>query len=319
MKIGLQLPYFGDQNEIDLPEFLKLSAQAAENSGFDSLWVMDHLFQIPFVGSYQQPMLEAYTALSFVSGITRQIKLGALVTAVVHRNPALLAKTVTSLDVLSNGRAILGIGASWYELEQESYGYNATTLKERFERLEEAVIINKLLFTQDSPTFEGKYYRIKNCFNNPRPVSKNGPPILIGGGGEKKTLALVAKYADACNVFGSLETLRRKIQVLKDHCKDVSRNFKEITITQLTTLVTADTEKQLDQKLNSLSKLSPNWNEQDLAERALVGTKNKVIKEIKRRRDIGLDAIIVNLPGLPSKEDITLAGQILTEAFNKDN
>jgi F420-dependent oxidoreductase-like protein len=314
--IGLQLPYFGKNNEVNLAQFLESTVESAQQSGFDSIWVMDHLFQIPFVGNSEDPMLEAYTALSFMAAKSSKIKLGALVTAVIHRNPALLAKITTSLDVLSNGRAILGIGASWFDLEQDSFGYEKTSFKERFERLEEALKIIKALFSQEAPSFEGKYYKIKNCYNNPRPISEGGPPILIGGSGEKKTLALVAKYADACNLFGSGETLKHKLEILKQHCKNFGRDPREITVTQLATLITDSDQKMLEDKIESAIKLRPVLNQAELKERALVGSPDEIITEIKKRQEIGLNGIIVNFAGIPSEKDIALAGEILTKAFS---
>src|SRR5580658_3402742 len=208
-KFGLQIPSFtygdggdGTADEPELFEKVVAIATTAESVGFDSVWVMDHLFQIPGIGDVDEPMFEAYSLLGGLAARTQKARLGAMVTGVTYRNPALLAKEVTALDVLSGGRAVLGIGAAWFEAEHEGLGFDFPPLSERFDRLEEALIICRSMFTEDAPSFEGRFYRIKGAVNRPRPVHGAGPPILIGGGGERRTLRLVARYADACNLFG---------------------------------------------------------------------------------------------------------------------
>ncbi len=172
-----------------------------------------------------------------------------MVTGVTYRNPALLAKIVTTLDVISSGRAILGIGAAWNEQEHDGYGFEFYTQRERFERLTEAVQIARLMFTEDRPSFDGSYYRIHEALNVPRPVTPGGPPILVGGSGEKWTLRLVAERADACNLFGDVDTIRHKISVIEQHCADVGRDPAEITKTRLGSLVIGATEAEADAKL----------------------------------------------------------------------
>ncbi len=205
-------------------------AQAAEQSGFDSLWVPDHLMQNDVGGGRRGPMLEAYSLLSALAATTERALLGALVSPVTLRNPALLAKTVTSLDVISSGRAILGIGAAWDTEEHQAYGVSFPEIGEREDRLEEAVAICRAMLGEESPSWTGAHYSIDTAFNFPRPIQAS-IPILVGGGGERRTLGIVARYADACNVFGDAGALRHKLDVLEEHCAAIGRSSSEITKT----------------------------------------------------------------------------------------
>src|ERR1019366_4352042 len=197
MRIGLQIPNFtlGVPDD-QLFEAVVQLAVTAEDSGFESLWVMDHFYQLPALGGPTQPMLESYTLLGGLAARTSRIRLGTMVTGVTYRNPALLAKIVTTLDVISAGRAMLGIGAAWYDVEHEGLGVEFPPVKERMERLGEAVQLCRAMVRDEVATFAGKYYWGHEARNLPRPVQPGGPPILIGGGGEKRTLRLVARYAD---------------------------------------------------------------------------------------------------------------------------
>jgi F420-dependent oxidoreductase-like protein len=224
-------------------------ASAAEDSGFDSFFVMDHFQQIANIGPPADPMFEAYTLLGAVAARTSRLKLGALVTGVTYRNPALLAKIVTTLDVISGGRAILGIGAAWNQKEAMEYGYDWPSTRERMERLEDAIHICRAMFTQEVATFEGRHHHIRGALNFPRPVQPGGPKIMVGGSGERRTLRLVAQYADACNLFGDVDTIRHKLAVLEQHCRDVGRDPAEITKTRLGTLVIADTKEEAEARL----------------------------------------------------------------------
>ncbi len=236
-RLGLQIPSFTFPGvaDADLFETIAGIAMTADNSGFDSLWVMDHLYQIEMVGPREDPMLEAYTLLGALSARTRDIALGTMVTGVTYRNPALLAKIVTTLDIISSGRAILGIGAAWNDDEHAGYGYDFPTAKERLDRLEEALQIIPAMFTEQAPSFEGRHYRVQGVLNNPKPV-RGRIPVLIGGGGEKRTLRLVAQYGDACTLFGGPDDVRHKLDVLERHCADVGRDPAEITKTILYTV-----------------------------------------------------------------------------------
>ncbi len=241
MKIGLQVPYFTWPGG---PEQLGATfgdvANRADQCGFASFWVMDHFFQLPGLGQPDQDMLEAYTALGFAAGRTSRIKLGTMVTGVTYRHPGVLVKAATTLDVLSGGRAYLGIGAAWFEREHVGLGVPFPPLKERFERLEEALEIAHRMWRQTGP-FEGKHYSLPEPICVPSPLSQPHPPILVGGSGEKKTLKLVALYADACNLFGQLndegvETVRHKLAVLREHCERHGRRYRAIEKTILATL-----------------------------------------------------------------------------------
>jgi F420-dependent oxidoreductase-like protein len=202
-------------------------ASSADEAGFDRISVMDHLWQIGVIGPPEHEMLEAYTALGFLAAHTARAKLLTLVTGVVYRDPGLLVKAVTTLDVLSGGRAMLGIGAAWNEEESRGLGLLFPPTKERFERLEEALRICRQMFAGDETPFHGEHYHLDRPLNSPAPLSRPHPPILIGGGGEKKTLRLVARYADACNLFPTAE-VGHKLDVLRKHCEDVGRDYDEI-------------------------------------------------------------------------------------------
>src|SRR5580700_8857727 len=203
MRFGLQIPNFttGDTPTALFDEVVE-RATAAEETGFDSVWVMDHLYQLPPMGGPPAPMLDAYTLLAALAARTQRVRLGTMVTGVTYRNPAHLAKIVTTLDVISGGRAILGIGAAWYDVEHVGLGFDFPPAGERLDRLEEALQICRAMFRGEVPTFEGTYYRTHDAYNVPPPVQPGGPAILVGGGGEKRTLRLVAQYADMCNVVG---------------------------------------------------------------------------------------------------------------------
>jgi F420-dependent oxidoreductase-like protein len=209
-------------------------ARTADEGGVTTLTMMDHWFQMEQLGGPPEPMLEGYTSLGFLAGQTSRIELGLLVTGVTYRHPGLLAKIVTTLDVLSGGRAMLGIGAAWYEREHLGLGVPFPPVSERFERLEEGLQIAQLMFAADGGTFAGKHYRLEEAANVPAPLRPGGPRILVGGSGEKKTLRLVAQYADACNLFGfEPDEMRHKIEVLDRHCEDVGRDPGEVQRTAI--------------------------------------------------------------------------------------
>jgi F420-dependent oxidoreductase-like protein len=236
-KFGVQLPNFSGIDTADLFDHVAGLATAAEDAGFHSVWVMDHFFQLPPLGGPDQPMLEAYTLLGALAARTQRVQLGTLVTGVTYRNPGILAKIVTTLDVISRGRAILGIGGAWYDVEHQGLGVDYPSDRVRLDMLEEAVQICRAMFTGDDVSFAGQHYRLDHARSLPRPVQPGGPRIMIGGGGEKRTLRLVAKYADQCNVTGNVGTLARKIEVLHSHCAEVGRDPAEIGVTWMTPLI----------------------------------------------------------------------------------
>ena len=228
MKLGLHIADFTwDGGPAALRQQLGDVAVRAEQAGFDRVSVMDHVWQIGNLGPPEHEMLEAYTALGFLAAKTERVKLLTVVTAVVYREPGLLAKAVTTLDVLSGGRAMLGIGAAWNEEEARGLGLSFPSTAERFERLEEALQICKQMWSDDDGAYQGEHYRLQRTLNSPQALSRPHPPILIGGAGERKTLRLVAEYADACNIFDTPE-LAHKLQVLRDHCDRLGRDYAQI-------------------------------------------------------------------------------------------
>jgi len=236
MRLGLQVPNFTWPNgQEQLGDTFGLIAERAERAGLYSLWVMDHFFQIGFSGPPELEMLEGYSALAFAAGRTNHIKLGTMVTGVTYRHPGILLKTVTTLDVLSHGRAYLGIGAAWNEEEHRGLGVPFPPLAERFERLEETLQIAHQMWAGNDAPYEGKHYQLARPLNSPHAVQKPHPPILIGGGGERKTLKLVAQYGDACNLFARLPLpeLKRKLDILREHCAAIGRPYEEIEKTTL--------------------------------------------------------------------------------------
>jgi F420-dependent oxidoreductase-like protein len=243
MKIGLQIPNFTfPEGPSKLGGKLAEIASTADQNGFDSLWVMDHFFQIgsrggSFLGPAEDEMLEGYSTLAFLAGQTKKVTLGTMVTGVIYRYPGILIKTVTTLDVLSGGRAYLGIGAGWFEREARGLGIPFPPPGERLGRVEETLQIAMQMWSDNDGPFNGKYFQLAETLCHPQPLSKPHPPILIGGGGEKKTLQLVAKFANACNLFAAMgvETVRAKLNVLRQHCDSLGRDYAEVEKTVLST------------------------------------------------------------------------------------
>ena len=278
MKLGIHVPDFtwpGGAATLG-PDFAK-AVRAIDEGGFEYLSVMDHFFQIPNVGPVENDMLEAYTALGFVAAHTEHVKLLTLVTGVHYRQPGLLAKAVTTLDVLSGGRALLGIGAGWNEEESRGLGFPFPPLKERFEILEETLQYVLKMWSDDDSAFESKHINAERLLNVPQPLAKPRPPILIGGGGEKKTLRLVAKYGDACNLFND-ENLEHKLEVLRGHCETEGRDYAEITKTTTSFLDIGEKGEKLDEA------------------RA----------DLHRQAALGIDAVILVIPGGPKLDVIEL-------------
>jgi F420-dependent oxidoreductase-like protein len=315
VRLGLQIPNF------DLPGVapgqllgrLTAIAGAAEDAGFDSVFVMDHLHQIPGVGPPENRMLEGNTVLAALAARTTRANLGLMVAGVTYRNPALLAKITTTIDVLSGGRAILGIGGAWYEEEHRAYGFDFPPIGERLARLGEALQIARAMFTQEQASFEGRYYRVENVMNNPRPI-RGDIPILVGGSGERKTLKLVAQYADACNIFGDPDRVRHLLGVLDAHCADVGRDPAEITKTRLGTLVVAPTHEQA-------VKLLETWPDRvNLPEerRRMVlnlGDADEVGEQIQELVAAGLDGFVFNMPNPNDLDAVALAGETVRRAL----
>jgi F420-dependent oxidoreductase-like protein len=311
IRLGLQIPNFNfpDVSDEQLFERLVEIATTAEASGFDSIFVMDHLHQIAGVGPRTNWMLEGNTVLGGLAARTERLNLGLLVGGVTYRNPALLAKITTTLDVISGGRALLGIGAAWNEEEHLGYGVEFPPLGQRFERLEEALQIARLMFTQEETLFEGSHYRLAGAFNNPQPI-RGDIPIMVGGSGERKTLRLVAQYADASNFFGDAERVRHLVGVLEGHCEEVGRDCDEITKTRLGTLAIGRTREEAERKVDAMGADSP------MAEQrrrlTLTGDPDSVAEQAGELLDAGLDGLIFNFPDAHDLETIALAGEALS-------
>jgi F420-dependent oxidoreductase-like protein len=310
-RFGLQLPNFS----LGVPDAALFDAVvdlavAGEESGFSSLWVMDHLYQLPGLGGADQPMLEAYTLLGALAARTRSVQLGTLVTGVTYRNPALLAKEVTTLDVISGGRAILGIGAAWHDIEHVAFGFDYPSDRERLDRLEEAVQICKGMFTQDTTTFAGAHYRVEAVKNLPRPIRPNGIPIMIGGGGEKRTLRLVAQYADQCNVAGDLDTVRHKVEVLRKHCTDVGRDPAEVTTTRLGGLFLVDSAQAATETREMIVGMAG----EEFAAGCTIGTDEEVVEQVAALLDAGIQEPIFNMP-FQDADTVRRAGELLSGSF----
>ena len=256
MKVGLHIADFTwDGGPPELGPRLGEIARRAEEAGVDRISVMDHVWQIGHLGPPEHEMLEAYTALGFLAGVTSRVKLLTVVTAVVYREPGLLAKAVTTLDVVSGGRAMLGIGAAWNEDEARGLGLFFPPLGERFERLEEALRICQQMWSDDDGPFEGKHYHLARTLNSPQALSRPHPPILIGGQGERKTLLLVARYADACNLFDTPE-LAHKLDVLREHCAAEGRDYAAIEKTVQVRYDLGENAERVEQTIEHLHELS---------------------------------------------------------------
>ena len=308
---GLQLPNFGFGVPDDqLFDQVVARAVAGEESGFRSLWVMDHFYQLPALGGADQPMLEAYTLLGALAARTTTAELGALVTGVTYRNPAMLAKIVTTLDVISKGRAVLGIGAAWHDLEHTGYGFEFPPVGERMDRLEEALQICRAMFERDHVTFEGAHHRTEDARNLPRPVQAGGPRILVGGGGEQRTLRLVAQYADACNLHGDPDMIRHKLEVLHRHCADVGRDPAEIRVTRLATLVITGSAQQTGELQNFLARAAG----PDALTTSNLGQPDEIVAQLHALAEAGVEEFIFNMP-LADADAIRAAGELFTGAF----
>jgi F420-dependent oxidoreductase-like protein len=317
IRMGLQIPNFtypGVQPD-QLFETVAATAVAAEANGFDSVFVMDHFFQLPMLGPPDQVMFEAYTLLSAIAARTSKVRLGCMVGGMTYRNPAFLAKTVSCLDVISNGRAIWGIGAGWFELEHDAMGFPFGTFTDRFEKLEEGVQIAKSMFVNHTTTFDGKWFQVKDAFNEPKPVQAGGPPILIGGSGEKKTLRMVAQYADACNVFGEPSVVRHLMDVLDGHCERLGRDPKTVCRTRLGTLVVGRTMEEAEDKITARlgGKLTdmPADVQDRLRATFILGDAPAVQQQVQALLDSGLDGIVFNMIDSHDADAVALAGEVL--------
>ncbi|GAA3554101.1 LLM class F420-dependent oxidoreductase [Amycolatopsis ultiminotia] len=288
MKLGLQIPDFTwAGGAATLGTDLAAVAKTADEAGFEYLALMDHFFQIPQVGPSEHDMLEAYTALGYLAAHTERAKLLTVITGVLYRHPGLLAKAISTLDVLSGGRAILGIGAGWNEEESRGLGFPFPPTAERFELLEENLQYVLQMWGDGDGPFTSKHFQAERLLNVPQPLQRPRPPIMVGGGGEKKTLRFVAKYGDACNIFNSPE-LEHKLDVLKQHCENEGRDYQEITKTVYHILDVGPSGEKT----------------------------GELVKELERLHGLGVDAAIGAVPGVP---DLRLIEKIGTEVIPAAN
>ncbi len=292
-------------------EHLVEIATTAEDSGFSSISLMDHLHQIAPVGPQTNWMFEGSTMLAALAARTKKVTLGLLVGGVTYRNPALHAKITTTLDIVSGGRAWHGLGAAWFEDEHRAYGFDFPSLGRRFELLEEALQISRAMFTQERATFQGTHFHVDGALNNPKPI-RGDIPIVIGGSGERKTLRLVAQYADGCNVFGDPAQCRHLLDVLERHCADAGRDPAEITKTRLGVLVIAPTHEAAMAKVDFLRQLGMP------AERLrtiMAGDPDSVAEQAAAFLDAGIEGLTFTIPDAHDVETVALAGRTLGPIF----
>jgi F420-dependent oxidoreductase-like protein len=318
-RLGYQIPNFTYPGvEPDgIFDVLVAQAQAAEASGFDRLLLMDHFFQLPGIGDPDDYMLECYTALAALAQHTDTMRLSSLVTGNTYRNPAVLAKIITTLDLVSSGRASLGIGAGWFELEHNAFGIPFGTFTDRFEKLDEALQIIVPMLRGERPSLRGKHYHTIEAINSPAPISR--VPIMIGGNGEKKTLRMVAQYADESNLTCDLAEVPQKLAALAEHCERLGRDRSEIVVTKLVTMVIGESH---DEAVESMKLYIENhgWPSDviDLVmPRLTIGSPDDIGEALQALADAGLDGITLNLvANAHQPEMIALAGSTAKKIFD---
>ncbi|MGO9157079.1 LLM class F420-dependent oxidoreductase [Mycobacterium sp.] len=298
IRLGFQIPNFSYGTGVEkLFPTVIAQAQEAEAAGYDSLFVMDHFYQLPMLGTPDQPMLEAYTALGALATATERLQLGTLVTGNTYRNPALLGKVITTLDVVSGGRAILGIGAGWYELEHQQLGFEFGTFTDRFNRLEEALQILDPMIRGERPTFSGDWYTTESAMAEPR--YRDRVPILIGGGGEKKTFAIAARCADHLNIIAAFDELPRKMDAVAARCEEAGRDPATLETSLMLTVI-------VDENLDP-ARLPENVNR-----RMVAGSPAQVADQVRDKvLDVGVGGVIVNLPNGHTPGVITTVAEAL--------
>jgi F420-dependent oxidoreductase-like protein len=306
-RMGYQIPNFTYPGVPADALFEAVAAQAvtAEQSGFDTVFVMDHFFQLPGLGTPDQEMFEAYTLLGALAARTTEARLGTLVTGVTYRHPSLLAKVVTALDVISRGRALLGIGAAWFQLEHDSLGFRFPPIRERYELLRDALQINRSMFTSEQSTVEGTHFSVHDAYNSPQPVTEGGPPILIGGAGERVTYRIAAEFADELNIIAPANEIPRKLAAVRGHLDDLGRPRESLRTSWLGFLVigetAADAEARLVEFLHQRGVEEPAAALADESFRAehlgrhVWGDPEAVAKRVSELIALGLDGIVVNM------------------------
>jgi F420-dependent oxidoreductase-like protein len=283
IRLGFQIPNFSYGTGVEqLFPTVIAQAREAESARFDSVFVMDHFYQLPMLGSPDQPMLEAYTALGALATATERVQLGTLVTGNTYRNPTLLAKVITTLDVVSAGRAILGIGTGWFELEHDQLGYEFGTFTDRFNRLDEALEIILPMIKGERPTFSGKWYRAEDAMANPR--YRDHVPLMIGGSGEKKTIPLAARHFDHLNVIAGFDQLAGKVNVVRERCEEIGRDPATLETSVLLTVL-------LDENVK------PDQVPAEMSQRMLAGNTDFIAEQVQAKvLDAGIDGVIINMP-----------------------
>lgn len=321
-RLALQIPNFTYPGVPDAGIFERVAgaAAAAEEAGFDTVFVMDHFYQLPMLGPPENAMLEAYTLLGALASRTRHARLGTMVTGNTYRNPALLAKILTTLDVVSGGRAVCGVGTGWFELEHEGYGFDFPSIGERMDRLEEALQILRPMLRGERSTFRGRHYRTKDAINSPPPLQRGGIPILIGGGGEKRTLRLVARYADESNLPCATAEIPRKLEALERHCAAEGRDRGEIRVSWLGSVILAPTREEAETARDAFLRQRgmdyatlPEAVRERVDAALVLGDPDAVSERLAREvLERGVDGLVVNLPATGHEPDaVRLAGETL--------
>jgi F420-dependent oxidoreductase-like protein len=287
IRLGYQIPNFSYGTGVEnLFDTVVAQAREAEDNGFDTVLVMDHLYQLPGIGAPEEPMMEAYTTLGALASATSTIQLSTLVTGNTYRNPAFLAKTVTTLDVVSKGRAVLGIGAGWFELEHDAYGFEFGTFGQRFERLEEALTIITPMIKGEKASLDGKWYTAREAFANPR--LRPHIPVMLGGSGEQKTFRLAARFADHMNIICDVDDLARKVSVLRERCEEIGRDPATLATSYLVMGMVGETEGEVKELGESIP--------EDRRNRAFLGTAEQVAEQLQERvLGAGIGGITINL------------------------
>jgi len=305
MNFGIHNPsWLFDSNPHEIFEEVKSKAQWAERHGFSWFSVMDHLIQIPNVGSPDEPFMEGWTVLAALAAVTGKMRLATLVSSVGYRNPALLAKMAAGVDIISRGRLTLGIGAGWYREEYDQYGWEFPERPtRRIHQMEEAVRLIKAMWTEGHAAFHGRYFRTDQAILEPKPVQKPHPPIMIGGSGEQLTLRAVARVGDACNIFGSPEVVKGKYDILRRHCEAEGRDFEEIERTNLTSLLLARDEAKLKARREQLALPDPF--------RGFAVTLSQAVELVGRYQDVGVQTFICSLFKNDRESMELLAGEVM--------
>jgi F420-dependent oxidoreductase-like protein len=311
VQLDLHLPYFnfaGVGTDVLFERLVEI-ATTAERAGFSSVSVMDHYHQIPPGGPPENWMFEGNTMLAGLAARTSTIALGLLVGGVTYRNPAQHAKITSTIDLISGGRAFHGIGAAWSQSEHTAYGYGFPPLKERFERLEEHLQIARAMFTQERATVAGVHHSVTDAYNNPKPL-RGDIPILVGGSGERKTLRMVAQYADGCNLFGGCERAGQLLEVLERHCEEVGRDPAEITKTSSMSLLIGESEAAVKKQIE-MGAISP-----ERVDITVAGTPEQILEHVEGFRAVGVEGVTVAMVNAHDLESVELMGRTLAPVFN---